>query len=700
MGKIIKIGGNVKQERDNEFLLLADKQCIFGIDDSGIETGKGKLTWILKNAKEAEIYKKQGEWNNKFFLTLNKKSSGNYRYKLSAFYVNSKSITTTYPPISVGGYCEPKITNAYIDLPQKIGCAVIKAPVTIEAEGLNGNLLSLDADFAGTCLSTKPVQCVEGKAVFTIEVNTFSLIKEVLANPKGVNKSLKIKVQDSAGNSIKDGAGKEVVIEHSLTVSGLVSAAKDVIKNNTISSVKQPDKIKIAVNGILELTNFKFKYQGAELRKKVCNDEYDITTTPNVKNQWILSGNYHWLETRSAIEKDFIPEILPVTFPCGSEIEIHFSLTCRLDITDAYVRVSDKKYNTQFDVKKTGSMNKGNTLPLSVKSKNVPFDSIRYIPDYELFFEYSLDNKVWIPLGGLKFCLYLTKRTCSLPGNFVQESLLYWGCEQCNKMKPSVSDENIMDAIFTRFENQKLYRRRESERRPNGSKYFEHTFEAGSAEKGLGYWRGASMIRGAARSGYPAFNDYTRSWKYLLAYGDARCGEWTELLLKLLEVQGISIVGDARLAICTDYLYTDYGYNTYRYTSPSFNRNKKSFSFAVANAKQNDVSIPGQNPPNSSGITPGVSGQSAAQGNSSAQAVFFDHVFVFYNDRFYDPSYGVSYSKLNSNLKVYCKDNITTVIIEHKLFSIPTPIFAGLTSPSIIDKDTHNYIRADKDKFI
>ena len=233
VGKIVRIKGNIKRENSDGFLLLADEQCIFGIGDLFDNSGKGALTWHLKDNKGIVLFTKKGKWNDTLLLSIQKKLCGDYHYSLGASF-NS----TVYPSVSVGGYCKQKITGAKTGLPQKTGCGIIKGQITIEAEGLNGNALSLDAEFSDTCLSLQAVKCVEGIAVFEISIDTFQFFPEILKTGKDVEKSLKVKIRDGSGNYIKDNAGNEIVLEQNMTVSGFCLASPQFPANNTIASVK------------------------------------------------------------------------------------------------------------------------------------------------------------------------------------------------------------------------------------------------------------------------------------------------------------------------------------------------------------------------------------------------------------------------------------------------------------------------------
>lgn len=430
------------------------------------------------------------------------------------------------------------------------------------------------------------------------------------------------------------------------------------------------------------------------LTKVAFNTQYDICSDEvenfsDYKRFWILEDGgkyYHWLKERKNTN-DYLehkPNPIPITFASTDTISLKatFKVTSQESFTSTpSVRATDKSGKYLFNTV-TGKTN--GEFEITFKSMNKPFENtIQYIPSFEILFEYSQDNgETWQSAGSCITTLYVTwgrpkfsqfklhfdeVRTMQLANksngkNCIIESLLWLGCfnakglgnQQLSEYKDSLVEKNeecIIDAIFKPFTTKKVLRVRE------GSKYCTKDW----SDEGLDYWRGKSA-QGLSTED-PQFGAL-RSLRYLLRVGEACCGEWKDLFLHLLLTQGI-IVSESRdsIAICTDYARKEVSFfkDNYIYTSALRNKSIQSIQFSVVEAqfviRDNEIVI---------------DGQSAGQGNHSAQPFFMDHVWVYLKGkRFFDPSYGLCYSEQNSNLSKYCKDNITSVVIEsQKLYSI------------------------------
>ena len=90
------------------------------------------------------------------------------------------------------------------------------------------------------------------------------------------------------------------------------------------------------------------------------------------------------------------------------------------------------------------------------------------------------------------------------------ETLLWLGCTNAPDKKLLPKDEEaVVRSIFVPFKNKSVIRARE------GTQYLNTDWST----EGLGYWRGKSAI-----GDDPDFG-YLRSVRYLLQYGEARCGD-------------------------------------------------------------------------------------------------------------------------------------------------------------------------------
>ena len=407
---------------------------------------------------------------------------------------------------------------------------------------------------------------------------------------------------------------------------------------------------------------------------------------------------YHWLNKRSnpLDDKKYKPDVLPITF--ASEEPIALKAILRV--------VSDKKCATTPQVRvthKTRDKKKYKFKTFSVKplddeqyevvivSTNLPFEgTIKYLEIFELLFEYSEDGKTWVSAGTSRNTLYVTWKCplynelrlgvygenvnlfCFETGKkLFLETLLYLGCLNASLIKKKkINDDSIIKNIFNPFKGKIITRARE------GSPYLNLNW----CNEGLGYWRGNSAADG------PESFDELRSVQYLLQYGEARCGEWTDFFLNLLLVQGINVdIKREICAICTDYAIIDsrYSQNDYKYRDILDNPKQKSIIFTVKDA----IILSDER----------IIGNSSAQGNDNAQRFFIDHIWVYIREEYFlDPSYGKEYNKNNSNMKKYCKDNISSIKIENKEQYKRTPDVTNLEKMEIIYDNIERYIISTK----
>ena len=680
MGKIIKIKGNVKQESDSEVLLFADEQCIFGIDDLFDETGK-RLEWFLKDEKGSRIFKKKGEWNDKILLAINKKLCGDYRYNLGASF---KSIS--YPSIYIGGYCDPKITNAQTDLPQKVGCGIIKRKVTIEAEGLNGNTLDLELDFYDKCQNVSK-KCVEGVAVFDISIDTTSfLAKLVKDNKKEIEKSLQIKIKNKAGKFIKNDSGSDVIIEQKITISTELKESPKASKNKTKTNIKPADKIKPEVNGIIELEKIAFT-----TAYNVCNDEYR-----NNNDLWILNGGNHWLKKRTDEDKKK-PDPLPITLSSDKSIEMTVVFGTILEIDGITIRVRDKDGKYIFPEKPHTKKKKGEEFSVTFVSNSPAYGTVQYLDTFELIFDYSFDNTIWLPLGCARFCLYLTLNNPSyvspLPNpSYINETLLWLTCDAAKGLS---NKDNIVDTIFSKLKSLKVVRKREGD-----SKYLSTNLK----NKGLGYWRGNSNFNNNFKlTGRIGTIDLL-----LGKYGEARCGEWADFFIYLCNTQGInnliSLPFYAMGMFNTYYPIVDltaWGVNTSKSPHNSSGTEALIMSTPTGNldhAIEYDEEISSaflvKSPADSWQL---VDGQilkqlkAIAQGNDNPLHMFWDHVFAVRTGRFYDPSYGVAGATSHGSKAQLMKEYARTCLAGVPMVAVPNPT-SRIKGEKYKDKHTGKYV--------
>lgn len=691
---------SAKSQSGSIWVILADEQNIFEVPEwipqtievsgkltpptpSDIETPK-TVTWTLMDMSKKEIlhiYK--SNTLEKLPITINKQYSGVYSYFLEAVLDATKEKAGIY----VRGYTSPTIISAdWSSQPNMNLKKELKQGenvyIHIETEGMNGEKFKLEVydDEEKKVVKELDAECINGIIVTQFNTIGFVPFKLNIAPGKGMKpgkvttnekdtKKFYIKIKTLSGKYL---SGKSFTSElMPFSVNGKIEMSVNLPINNTATKVGEPDKSTVTTGFI------SFEKIAVNSKYDVCNDE--VASFSDYKNFWILEDAgkyYHWLKKRTNSDDINKPSPLPITL--DSQTPFSFTAVFKTIFPiDATIRVRDKdKQYTFAPANYPKSVAKGKEHEITFVSQNTPYKgTVQYFPNFELIFDYSLDGISWTPLGSAQFCLYLTWKkslfslfdttsteTMQIKCNHnnkenICETLLWLGCKKGNFGNIS-NEELLIDKIFDEFKSLKIIRRRENK----------------WLTEGLGYWRNASSSSGS----------FVRGLRSLLRDGEARCGEWTDFFQHILLTQGLP-VGSDTIGICTELAYSQYGFNTYIEKSSKYKAKPISYQFAVKNAMHNDV-----NNFNS------TVGDSPGQGTSQSQPTFIDHYWFYYTKgkRFYDASYGKTYSSSESNLNKYCKDNLNSMFL-----------FDGITGntpskPFTIEKtDLHNYIKATKDLF-
>ena len=454
----------------------------------------------------------------------------------------------------------------------------------------------------------------------------------------------------------------------------------------------------------------------------ICSDE--VTDFVDYKNFYVLTDNnecYHWLFLRenpddySTVKPESIPFtwesnkplILTATFQVISDEAIEKVPLLRLQQQGE----GEEKYLfKERKAKRAKGKGKCDEFTVIFISKNTPFkNSIKYIENFVLTVECSWDDgKTWHKVGSSQNTLYITWRkplwerfrklnsewTSTQVKNMsdnakpcILETLLYLGCKQAHSMQlgkeyPSEFEEAVTIQIFKAFEGLEVKRARE-----------DTPYRTSLTNGCMGYWRGHSAIPQSK------IFEVNRSLRFLLKYGEACCGEWTELFLHLLLAQGIEVdLDNDTCAIGCEgikqYFIKHYGVDLYPYKSDILKYRQYGLPEEFTVAKATFV----KNKQNFSEYI--KEGESAAQGNKNAQSSFGDHIWVYFRHKlFFDPSYGKPYTSINkSTLKHYCKDNLTSIFIkndQYKDFLIN--INGNKVNGCIEEKDIHLYLNCSKE---
>jgi hypothetical protein len=432
-----------------------------------------------------------------------------------------------------------------------------------------------------------------------------------------------------------------------------------------------------------------------ETTYNVCNDD---TSDGDFKNFWMLESDgeggkfWQWLdadlrypkkgkddgkdgkdnkqekkdgkqEKKEAAQGDDKPNIIPITLHGGQNLKFKalFKVLKKLKGKPSIRAVNTEGY--KFEAQAAKKTETGEEFVLEFSSSDLPFEkTIQHIHEFRLSFEYSYDQKNWFSFGDAIFCLYLTwklpyyslnKVFCSKDGKeYIHETLLWIGCEK-SKGKIVSSGLNIAKNTFDAFSGKVVLRRREGDKRPNGSgMYLKQNFKDTSDKVnnpnsyiGMGYWRGYSTLTGAIGAAFRGEGN-----NILLENGEARCGEWSVFFIKICLAIGVYMdpgLKSGNQVHILSMIGGMYGGKSSKFMN-GYANGSASIEFAVKNARFTGIELK-------------TEGDSHGQGNPKAQPTFSDHVFVYYERHFFDPSYG--YITNRSDLDTYCASNLSGIVI-------------------------------------
>lgn len=669
-----------------------------------------QICWTVSDEdKETVLFSKESPVTDQFSYTISKKLSGEYYYALQASVTGRKD---QVDELRIKGYCEPKVLKTSIESDAD-GDLCFGHIITVlsEAEGVNGNNIKVEIyNEIEICVANLDTKCREGdiRREGFDTMGWHSKCKEPGNQEEKEEYTFTVRIKDRE-EYVKDAAGNLDVFE--FTIKNKDDAPATTVDNNMIAIVDadqtnlspEPEQVGVLV-----------------LESALVNTSYTVTNDEvNDKNidHWILKdGNgkkCHWAksEYREAITKQNIddekdeerkrikeniinngykPNPLPVMLPSTKKLKITAWFKVIIPFEVVSIRLTDinkKKDRNEQEVKyifdpidKSGGK-KDELFKLEFECESPYKNQVQHFEKFQLLPEYKLDGEPWIPMEMICFELYITWKNPTNLSKEIPESLLRFGCEYASNCS---TEEEIVEKAFFSF-NQKgedgvprIYRVREGKIRPNNQKkYLERNFpkDEEDIKRGMGYWRGISTQEASVKSGtndfynmeknikYPrtSGNDIVESGKFLLKYGEARCGEWTHLFICALYVHGIS--GCECIHILTDQGRENYNKEndtTYQKSEDHID-GVHSFLFAVKNAKLSNVSAGTEKDNPTHSIYNNY--KSLAQGNSNAHPTFLDHIWCYYKsgNKFYDASYAVS---CESVINVYCVEFLNNLSYE------------------------------------
>jgi hypothetical protein len=415
--------------------------------------------------------------------------------------------------------------------------------------------------------------------------------------------------------------------------------------------------------GTISLVKLKF-----ETTYDVCSDA--VENFSDFKHFHILVDEggvpgYHWLSARTHADNAGKAPTIPITFNGSETVKCtaYFEVEKGKSVPAAPVfKIKDTTGGKYTFDKQTGATS--GSFSLTFTATNQPYaNTIDYISSFNLSFTYSIDGEAsWLDAGTSSNELYITWKAFNLSSlyeddvetatmrlqstktgskKYILESLLHIGC--LNAIGKGKSEEEILDAIFTIFETCNVKRKNE-------------TFTT----DGMGYWRGLSD--GTKPMAF-------RGVRFLLKFGEARCGEFTGFFSHLAFTQGITNMNEVPVA--TNSMKGAYTAYTGLHKA-SLGKLDAALSGGGYSPTLLLVKNCSMQPQLDAFKKPTLVlenfNRSQAQGNSDAVNIFWDHVFSRHDGtmRYYDASYGKAKSvfpdKATSNLDNYCNKMLDGVL--------------------------------------
>lgn len=673
-GTVIKrINGACEVESPDETLLVADSENTFRV----MEWNSPDINWTLRNHEKDIVATVTKGKDEQIAISIDKKTSGDYRYYLCAGTLSEEAVC-------IGGYCEPKITNASWKSTGGGGALIPgeDMEITLETEGLNGNFLELEIyDEQKNELLKTLEECIEGDVKSEIPafdtkgwgVEVFSVRS---GNPED-NVELTVKAKNkTTGKYIEDSGGSEEILK--LKIKNEKMPVVHPQRNQMLLKVKDnpdnPDEIDPLDAGIIKVTKIE-----VDTLYEICGDK--VEDFEDYEYFWILEDKgkyYHWLsEPKNSMDRNK-PKPTPVTLHSNQEFKFTatFEVLYPVDIGSLTIRVNRKdkdeekedRYHFEAQTQVSGKKNKGDEFEITFTS-NLPYkDTVRYFKTYDLFFEYSFDEVDWIPMRTVKFRLYITwkkplwklfeiqdgsqSKTMKITSKYtnqgekdcILETLLWLACQPNVKNLGKVhggqadNEEHILDEIFRDFDDLKVIRAREND------------FQA----EGMGYWRGITIAR-LEKAVPPDF--FLR--EHLLRQGEARCPQWSQLLRHVALCHQIELK-IASIRTVKAKIPFDKGSDTQFCRTVFLVKSTAGWSFDTNDPKIAPMELDANG--------------NKAQGNTAPLHFFWDHVFTAFEKdgqfKYYDPSYGIRGEKFAGTrtelLKMYAKKALDGVVYAKK----------------------------------
>ncbi len=302
-------------------------------------------------------------------------------------------------------------------------------------------------------------------------------------------------------------------------------------------------------------------------------------------------------------------------------------------------------------------LNQG-TYPATSLTSGFPANKVDFYEPFQMeWYISNSPNGPWQKAGKSSHPLYITHSPAlAIPMLEPYHSVVYYGCKSGKLL---TNKDQITDAIYAGVFTGKKVIRKDSPTRLNGMTYWSPINENPAPEAG----------------------DLCFTTEGLLQYEDGRCGAWSEFLLDMLAIQGISATGvgifwkaTKKLDAVDDIrrnnelsaffgsdlpnLFETSPLSEYAFFFINNYNISNAVDFNIFDEEYDPVSL---NPnfttspytlTNGKVLNLGPQSGAGAQGNSNPQSPFADHAVVKYtysngSSKYFDPSYGTMFNTQN-----------------------------------------------------
>lgn len=383
----------------------------------------------------------------------------------------------------------------------------------------------------------------------------------------------------------------------------------------------------------------------------VCSDI--VKDFSDNENFWVLKDGgdyYHWLKDRTTDPHEANkPAEIPITFKSTDPIKFEATFEVLKDMpADPVIWVEDSQRGNAFIFSKpSGSISKSKGEYKLTFQSNVAFkDTVKYIEHFSLIFFNEADsnalvgrscNRLYMTYGKPAYSLFragIQNETLQIEHSSngskknILESFLYFGCKYADGKNV---ENDIVDAVFNHFKSLRLQRPR-------------HT----TPHRDIGYWRDTSSLQPGMERGVRA----------ILRTADARCGECAAFFINICQTQSINNLKNFII--------------TPKYSSSAFL--VKTWTIRDPNEPQDQ----------------GGMAQGSHDRPDKPLNIFWDHVFVKYNNRYYDPSYGLMSTNSFANDTDLLNDYSSHALSGFVFVTFPNPAAISAGAYGSLIHDVHH----------